>query len=79
MREVYLLHHVRQFADGHEDVKLIGVYSSRERALAAQGQVQEQPGFRDHLDGFTIAEQIVDCTSWKEGFGVPWSDDGDVV
>jgi hypothetical protein len=30
--DVFILWHVHEFEDGSEDVKLIGVYSARERA-----------------------------------------------
>ena len=36
MRSVWLLHHVHEFEDGHEDGKLIGVFATREEAESAQ-------------------------------------------
>ena len=68
MRTVYLLHHVHEFDDGYEDFKLIGVFSSREYAFAAQRRVQDQPGFRDLPDGFTVSDCAVDRVEWLEGF-----------
>jgi hypothetical protein len=69
MRTVFLLQHVHEFDDGHEDVKLIGVFSSEGLAGAAQQQVAEQPGFRDLPDGFCISEHDVDGQiGWPQGY-----------
>lgn len=65
---VFLLHHVHEFDDGHEDVKLIGVFSSRERAQSALDALREQPGFRDLPAGFEISTQTLDEPSWSEGY-----------
>ena len=69
MSTVFLLQHVHEFDDGHEDVKLIGVFSTEALARAAQQRVADQPGFRDLPDGFDISEQEVDGTiDWPEGY-----------
>lgn len=60
MSTVFILQHVHEFDDGHEDVKLIGVFSSEALAHTAQQQVADQPGFRDLPDGFEICEHQVD-------------------
>ena len=67
-KTVFLLHHVHEWEDGHEDVKLIGVYSSHALAEAALRTVREQPGFKDALLGFEINECRLDRTDWKEGY-----------
>lgn len=68
MEKVFLLHHVREVDDESDDMKLIGIYSSEEKARQALDQVKEQPGFRDHPDGFELSEAVVDHTEWAEGF-----------
>ena len=69
MSTVFLLQHVHEFDDGHEDVKLIGVFSSEALARAAQQRVSDQPGFRDLPDGFDISEHRVDGNiGWPEGY-----------
>lgn len=69
MAIVYLLEHVHEFENGHEDVKLIGVFSSEVLAQAAQRQVADQPGFRDLPEGFCISEHEVDSRiGWLEGY-----------
>jgi hypothetical protein len=66
--ERFLLHHVHDLADGHEDVKLIGVFSSRDKAQAVLNDLRGQPGFRDVPDGFEINSQILDQAAWLEGY-----------
>jgi hypothetical protein len=69
MSTVFVLQHVHEFDDGHEDVKLIGVFSSEVLARAAQQRVSDQPGFRDLPDGFDISEHHVDgVIGWSEGY-----------
>lgn len=69
MNTVFLLHHVHEFDDGHEDVKLIGVFSTEALARAAQQKVADQPGFRERPAGFSIDEhQVDDHIGWLEGY-----------
>ena len=69
-RTVYLLQHVHDLNDGHEDAKLIGVFSSRAKAEAALDRVRDQPGFRDTPECFDISEYGVDPNhlGWSEGY-----------
>lgn len=69
MKSVWLLQHVHEFDDGHEDVKLIGIFSSREEGVAAQATVASQPGFAEMPQGFSLDEHRLGVISWKEGFG----------
>ena len=65
----YLLEHIHAFEDGHECVKLIGVFSSEALAQVAQQQVADQPGFRDLPEGFCISQHQVDGPiGWSEGY-----------
>ena len=68
MTRVYVLQHVHTADDGAEDVKLIGVYSSRENAQAAITRLVQAPGFSDAPDGFHIDEYQVDKDQWVEGY-----------
>ena len=68
---VYLLHHTRYGDDGYEDTKLIGVYSTNERAQKTLDAYMALPGFREHPQGFSIDEYKLDKDTWCEGFGEP--------
>ena len=68
MASVFVLQHVHSREDGVEDVKFIGVYSSREKAQGAVARLGRTPGFSDAPDGFHIDEYLVDQDHWVEGF-----------
>ena len=63
---VYALHHENPET---EDVKLIGVYSSRAAAEAAILRASKQPGFSKSINGFNIDEYEIDKDHWTEGYG----------
>ena len=67
MNEVYLLHHMHAIED-HEDVKLLGVFSSRELAERAKERALNLPGFKDSPDGFSIDKYIIDRMGWTAGY-----------
>ena len=70
MKTVFLVFHVRIKEDLiNENVKLLGVFSSQEKAEAHVQRVKGMPGFRDHPQGFSIDEHMIDQGSWLEGFG----------
>ncbi len=66
--DVHLLWHVHKLPHGEEDDKLIGVYSSEEKAEQARVRAIAQPGFRDVPDGFIIDRYTVDEDDWTEGY-----------
>jgi hypothetical protein len=66
MASVFLLYH--EHDDEDENTKLLGVYSTSQRAAARAEQAARLPGFRDHRDGFTISEYRIDRDEWPEGF-----------
>jgi hypothetical protein len=68
MASVFVLQHVHVREGGVEDVKFIGVYSSRENADAAVARLSGQLGFSDAPDGFHVDEYRVDQDHWVEGF-----------
>ena len=70
MASVFVLQHVHSREDGVEDVKFIGVYSSREKAQAAVARLGRLPGFADAPDGFHIDEYRVDQDYWVQGYVV---------
>ncbi len=68
MTKVYVLQHEHTLADGTEDAKFIGVYSSRENAQAAVARLSRVPGFSDAPTGFQIDEYALDKDQWVEGY-----------
>jgi hypothetical protein len=68
MASVFVLQHVHAQQDGVEDVKFIGVYSSRAKAQEAVARIGHLPGFADAPDGFHIDEYRLDQDHWVEGY-----------
>lgn len=68
MDMAYLLHHIRADDEHCGDAKLIGIYRSEENATAAIMRLRDQPGFRDHPDGWEISPYPLDKDHWTEGF-----------
>lgn len=79
MNNVFLLQHLHVVDSHTEDVKIIGVYQSREKAIAAINQLTTASGFVDHpqlitsekdigKSGFYIDKYPLDKTHWSEGF-----------
>jgi len=68
MKSVWLLCHVHEFDDGHEDFKLIGVFETQESAVEARARVADQPGFREFPDAFSIDEHRLGVMGWLEGY-----------
>lgn len=71
MNSVFIVFHARETSVGGEDVKMIGAFSSQERAEEAILKISDQPGFRDLPDGFSVDEYKIDEIHWQEGFGGP--------
>jgi hypothetical protein len=49
-------------------VKIVGIYSSRALAEAAQERSRLLPGFAEEPDGFTINQYEIDRDHWSRGF-----------
>ena len=65
---MFLLWHTHELPGGEEDSKLIGVYSTRESAEAAQNRASQLPGFSSAPQGFTIDSYELDKDHWCEGY-----------
>lgn len=72
LSDVFLLWHTHDLTDNcgtHEEVKLIGVFSSEEKASEAMEQLKDKEGFRNFpISCFEIIEMKIGQTNWTEGF-----------
>jgi len=68
MKSVWLLCHVHAFDDGHEDVKLIGVFETAAEAANARARIANLAGFKDSPEGFSIDEHRLGVIGWLEGY-----------
>lgn len=69
--KVFVLHHIHHLKDD-DDAKLIGIYTSEDKAKAAIQRVKDQPGFCEPDGEFEICEHQLDRDSWTEGFATIW-------
>ncbi len=66
MKTVYVLEHA---IDGlTENMRLLGVYDSKQEAEKAIRTLSDKPGFKDHLDDFLIDEYELNKLCWSSGF-----------
>jgi hypothetical protein len=68
MTTAFVVQHVHELSDGTEDVKFIGVYSSRANAEASVARLSQLAGFADATDGFSIDEYPLDRDHWTDGY-----------
>ena len=69
MKSVYVLQHSYESSDtGEEETKLIGIYSSKDKAEKTIEKLSKQPGFKDFPDYFYIEGYRIDQDNWEEGF-----------
>ena len=69
MRSVFILQHSYESSiTGEEETKLIGAYSSKEKAEKAIERLSKQPGFKDLPEYFSVDEYVIDEDNWTEGF-----------
>jgi hypothetical protein len=84
MTRVFFLEHLHVLGEDEEDVKALGIYSTREAALAAVERFRKLPGFSDTpqmadhskpgpAEGFNIDEYELDQDNWSEGYETRWS------
>lgn len=66
---VFVLQHVAREREADADVKLVGVYATRQEAQNAIRRLRMAPGFRENPDGFYVDEYLLDQDHWTEGFG----------
>ena len=73
MTDVFLVHHTKPLPDDEEDVKLLGVFSSEEKAQHTVDFARSLPGFSETPDCFSIDKYQVDRRAWTEGF-ITWAE-----
>ena len=69
MKTIYVVQHTRKTDAGHDEVKMIGAFASKQSSEAAVNQLKMQPGFKAFQNGFRIDEYEIDKIHWAEGFG----------
>jgi hypothetical protein len=78
LKYVYLLEHSYEYefeGELFDEIKTIGIFSTREKAEEVVNKLKTLPGFKDHpLECFLIEKYEIDQISgWEEGF-IKWED-----
>jgi len=78
MKSVFVVQHLHTLPHGEDDVKMIGVYATREDAIEATKRLAIQPRFRElpdvvdyateNMQGFHIDEYEIGKDHWQEGY-----------
>lgn len=68
MKYVYLLVHVREKENYIEEEKIIGIYSSEEKAKEMIEKYKKSEEFSDCPEGFGYDKYPLDESYWEEGF-----------
>lgn len=68
--KVFLLWHGDDIHDDTPDAKLLGVYSTEDRALDRIARCRDVPGFTENADEFHISRFEVDGDDWPEGYKI---------
>ena len=66
---LFIAHHTARVGSAHEDVKMLGVFQTKELAEAAIESLKSKPGFRDPGGLFEVNECDVNKVLWTEGYG----------
>ncbi|MEL1136604.1 hypothetical protein AAC978_15640 [Desulfitobacterium sp. THU1] len=67
MTSVFLLQHCYE-VNNIEEIKIIGIYSSRSKAELVVEKYKGLLGFRNYPNSFFIDEYRLDEDNWTEGF-----------
>ena len=67
MKSVFLLQHSYEIEES-EQTKIIGIYSTRDKAESVIERFRNLPGFCDHPESFYVDEYEIDQNNWEEGF-----------
>ncbi|EFB74874.1 DUF7336 domain-containing protein [Subdoligranulum variabile] len=67
-QEVYVLQHSYALQNGCDETKLLGVFSSEDKAQQAIEMYRTLPGFCEHSQDFHLDKYLLDERYWTEGF-----------
>lgn len=65
---IYILEHVIPKLDGEDEMKMLGVYSSRQKARDAVKKYKRLPGFKRYPRNFCVSRSEINKMEWAEGF-----------
>lgn len=69
MKAVFIVQYERIISEDDEEVKVIGIYSTKVKAEKALEDVKMRGTFKDYSGDFYISKYELDKAHWTEGFG----------
>ena len=73
LQVVYLLEHSYKIDEDRDEVKTIGIFSTKRRTQAVIEELKKVKGFRRKKKGFIISKICLDKYGWEEGLVTVWS------
>ncbi len=74
-QDYYELWHLRVDDEGRDYDKMLGVYSTEEKADQGLMLLRDKPGFRDNPDGFEVLDGTMNHTGMIDGFITVWGEE----
>jgi hypothetical protein len=68
LKKIYFLDYVYEFDDGHEDIRLLGVFSSKEKAKIALQNITNNHKYKKIKKYIVMSEDFINRLGWTDGF-----------
>ena len=68
LKKIYFLDFVYEFEDGHDDIKLLGVFSSKKNAKLALEKIKANPEYKKITKYIVISEDSMETLGWEDGY-----------
>lgn len=66
--KVYLVTHFKEDSESIDGFKIVGIFSTEEKAEAVIKELSQAPGFSEHKEGFSVGPYEVNRNNWEGGF-----------
>ena len=67
-KRIYFLDYVYEFEDGHDDIRLLGVFSSRKKAKEALLRIKNNPNYEKIAKYLVISGSFMEKLNWPDGY-----------
>ncbi len=68
LKYLYILYHLQEFDDGHDDSKILGIFSTQIKAEEALSMIIKVSPSKVSKDQLLIVKDTAGSLDWKEGF-----------
>ena len=67
-KRIYYLDYVYEFKDGHDNIRLLGVFSSRKKAKEALLRIKNNPSYKKIVKHLVISGSFMEKLNWPNGY-----------